>query len=68
MKTKVELVELGEMLKMNRYVFLSGDAAMFNIDSPYIYNKQRMRDLLNVLQLNYCKGDKVYNSTILEVW
>lgn len=67
-KTKADLIELGEMLKMYRHVVLSGEEIIFNMDAPYIYDKQRMRNLLDALNLNYRIGDKIYNPVILEVW
>ncbi|WOA61012.1 hypothetical protein [Bacillus mycoides] len=66
-KTKADLIELGEMLKMYSHVS-SDDGVIFNLDAPYIYDKHRMRDLLEALNLNYRIGDEINNSVIREVW
>lgn len=67
-KSKADLIELGEMLKLYKQVIISGEEVVFNIEAAYIYDKQRMRDLLETLNLNYRIGDKIYNPIVLEVW
>ncbi|MBG9536381.1 hypothetical protein [Bacillus thuringiensis] len=52
-KTKTDLIELGEMLKMYYQVLKSGEEIIFNIDA---------------LDFNYRIGDDIYNPVVLRVW
>lgn len=61
-------MKIKEVLEIYEKVGNNSSVIMFDLDSPYISDKEFYRLVLEELNYSYLENGKVINSSVLEVW